>query len=198
METHFLHNEQMLLQQIAAGDEPSFRQFFDHYRERVFHYLIPITKSKEIAEELVMDIFLKLWIGREWITEIEHMDAFLQKVAYNKAIDFLRFAARQKKLQAVVAREMADAIDHSLELQLLESDYRAIVEAAVRQLSPQRRLVYTLSREKGLSHDEIARELNLSIHTVSNHTKEALKFIRGFLHKNNISRMTLLYFTIRH
>lgn len=188
----------MLLQQIAAGDEPSFRQFFDHYRERVFHYLIPITKSKEIAEELVMDIFLKLWIGREWITEIEHMDAFLQKVAYNKAIDFLRFAARQKKLQAVVAREMADAIDHSLELQLLESDYRAIVEAAVRQLSPQRRLVYTLSREKGLSHDEIARELNLSIHTVSNHTKEALKFIRGFLHKNNISRMTLLYFTIRH
>lgn len=191
-----LHNEHELLQQISEGHEPSFRLFFDHYRESIFDFLAPMTKSKEVAEELVMDIFLKLWLGREWICEIRNMEAFLQKVAYNKAIDFLRLTARNKKLKMMIAKEMEDALDHSLEAQLAERDYRSIIQEAVRRLSPQRRLVYTLSREKGLSHDEIARELNLSIHTVSNHSKEALKFIRGFLRKNNLSGAAILWFTL--
>lgn len=190
-----VYNEQELLLEISEGHEPSFRLFFDHYRESIFDFLVPMTKSKEVAEELVMDIFLKLWLGREWICDIRNIEAFLQKVAYNKAIDFLRLTARNKKLQMMVAKAMEDAIDHSLEKHLIESDYRNIIQEAVNRLSPQRRLVYTLSREKGLSHDEIARQLNLSIHTVSNHSKEALKFIRGFLQKNNLSGAAILWFT---
>jgi len=186
-----------LLRRITEGDEVAFRMLFDLYKNKVFDYLTGIVKSKEIAEELVMDIFLKLWLGREWIADIEHIEAFIKKVGYNKAIDFLRYAARNQKLQRVIAKEMASEPDRSLEIQLLEKDYQHIVQEAVRQLSPQRRLVYTLSRDKGMTHDEIARELNLSIHTVNNHTKEALKAIRGFLNKNNIPVTTFLLLTLR-
>ena len=150
-----------------------------------------------MAEELVMDIFLKLWIGREWISDIHNMDAFLQKCAYNKAIDFLRLYARNRNLQQIIAREMTDLADHSLEQTLLDADYRTILDEAIKALSPQRRLVFTLSREKGLSHDEIAEQLHLSVHTVHNHTKEALKSIRGFLRKNNVGGVAILYFTLR-
>jgi RNA polymerase sigma-70 factor (ECF subfamily) len=186
-----------LLRRIAEGDEIAFRTLFDFYKTKIFNYLVGIVKSKEIAEELAMDIFLKLWLGREWVADIEHIEAFIKKVAYNKAIDFLRHAARNHKLQHVIAKEMASEADRSLETQLLEKDYQNIIQAAVRQLSPQRRLVYTLSRDKGMTHDEIARELNLSIHTVNNHTKEALKAIRGFLGKNNIPVTTFLLLTLR-
>ena len=181
-----LHNEHELLQQISEGHEPSFRLFFDHYRESIFDFLAPMTKSKEVAEELVMDIFLKLWLGREWICEIRNMEAFLQKVAYNKAIDFLRLTARNKKLKMMIAKEMEDALDHSLEAQLAERDYRSIIQEACADF-PNAACVYAQPGER-TSHDEIARELNLSIHTVSNHSKEALKFIRGFLRKTTFWR----------
>ncbi|MBN9380509.1 MAG: RNA polymerase sigma-70 factor [Chitinophagaceae bacterium] len=197
MATDSDHITPEILRRITEGDETAFRRLFDLYKGRIFDYLIGIVKSREVAEELVMDIFLKLWLGREWIADIEHIQAFIQKVAYNKAIDFLRYAARNHKLQHLIAKEMAGELDRSLEIQLLEKDYQNIVQEAVRQLSPQRRLVYTLSREKGMTHDEIARELNLSIHTVNNHTKEALKAIRGFLSKNNIPITTFLLYTLR-
>ncbi|MDO6430075.1 RNA polymerase sigma-70 factor [Flavitalea sp. BT771] len=186
-----------LLRKITAGDENAFRSLFDLYKNNLFDYLIGIVKSRQVAEELVMDIFLKLWLGREWIADIEHIEPFIKKVAYNKAIDFLRYAARNQKLQHIIAREMAGEVDRSLEMQLLEKDYQHIIQEAVRQLSPQRRLVYTMSREKGMTHDEIARELNLSIHTVSNHTKEALRSIRGFLSRNNVPVTAFLLYTLQ-
>lgn len=191
------HITSELIRRITEGDEAAFRRLFDLYKDKIFDYLAGIVKSKEVAEELVMDIFLKLWLGREWIADIEHLEAFIKKVAYNKAIDFLRYTARNQKLQRIIAKEMAGESDHSLELQLLEKDYQNILQEAVRQLSPQRRLVYTLSRQKGMTHDEIARELNLSIHTVNNHTKEALKAIRGFLSRNNIPVTTFLLITLQ-
>jgi len=79
-----------LQMQIAEGDESSFQRLFERHRDKLFNYLFSIVKSREIAEELVIDVFLRLWIGRELLTEIQNMDAFLHKVAYNKAIDFLR------------------------------------------------------------------------------------------------------------
>lgn len=197
METAKDHITPEVLRRITEGDEVAFRKLFDHYKDNIFDYLAGMVKSKEIAEELVMDIFLKLWLGREWIADIEHIEAFIKKVAYNKAIDFFRYAARHQKLQHLIAKEMADATDRSLEMQLLEKDYQYIIREAVRKLSPQRRLVYTLSREKGMTHEEIARELDLSIHTVNNHTKEALKAIRGFLQKNNIPVTTFLLLTLQ-
>lgn len=190
--------ETELLRKIAEGDEAAFRILFDRYHVRIFDYLVVITKAKEAAEELLMDIFLKLWLGREWITEIKDVEAFLKKVAYNKAIDFIRYTARHKKLQDIIAREIAHVPHQSPVDALAEKDYQKIIQKAVDSLSPQRRLVYTLSRSHGLTHDEIARELNLSVNTVNNHTKAALQSIKTFLKENDIPGITVLLFFLQH
>ncbi|MBN9381928.1 MAG: RNA polymerase sigma-70 factor [Chitinophagaceae bacterium] len=190
--------ETELLRKIAEGDEAAFSILFDKYHVRVFDYLVVITKAKEAAEELLMDIFLKLWLGREWITEIKDVEAFLKKVAYNKAIDFIRYTARHKKLQDIIAREVAYTPGQSPVDTLAEKDYQKIIQKAVDGLSPQRRQVYTLSRSHGLTHDEIAHELNLSVSTVKNHSKAALKSIKAFLKENNISGITFLLFFLQH
>ncbi|MBA2561605.1 MAG: hypothetical protein H0V14_01575 [Chitinophagaceae bacterium] len=81
-----LYNEQVLFQQIAEGNEKAFKSLFDTYRSRLFYYISRFVKSDQVAEELVMDVFLKIWMGRELVKQIENFDAFLFRVAHNLQI----------------------------------------------------------------------------------------------------------------
>lgn len=187
-----MHDEDLLLKKIAQGDEPSFRVLFDKYHKKLFTHLFGITKSKEVAEELVIDIFVKLWAGRELIVEIRDIEAFLKKVGYNKSMDFFRIAARNAKLQKAIEREMDHGTGIPADLHLHDLELKEILRNAARQLSPQRRLVFTLSREEGLTHDQIAQKLNLSRNTVKNHMIEAIKSIKSYLKANDIETWLLL------
>jgi len=174
-------DNRQLLQQIAEGDEKAFTELFRRHRAKLYDYLFAVTKSREIAEELLLDVFMKIWFGRELAPQIQHVDAFLQKVAHNKAINFLTTAARRKHLQQLVAYELARVVDNTIEDRLAEKEYQQLLHEALGQLTPQKRLIFTMSRSQGLSHEEIARELQLSRQTVKNHMTEALKTIREFL-----------------
>lgn len=180
-------SEEQLLQAISEGSELAFRKLFDTYRETVFHYLVNITKSREASEELLTDIFLKLWEGHEWITSINNMEAFLRRASYNKAIDYLRHVASRRKLQEAIALEIEKAQLRSPEQVLIEKDYEEIIAQAIDQLSPQRRAVFKLSREGGLTHREIATKLDISINTVNNHIKASLQLIRNFLSERGVN-----------
>lgn len=176
-----MENETTLLQQIAEGDEVAFRKLFDQHKSRIYNYLLKITKSKEIAEEIVLDVFLKLWIGRDLIFEIKNVEAFLQKVALNKALDFLRLVARQKKLQVLIDKEILQGHVIPADYSLLENECADIINKALASLSPQRRLILDLSRNDGMTHDEIAIHLNLSRNTVRNTIADGLKILRKYL-----------------
>ncbi|SKC96393.1 RNA polymerase sigma-70 factor, ECF subfamily [Chitinophaga ginsengisegetis] len=182
-----MYNETELLTKIAAGDEAAFKQLFEHHRKKLYQYVLAVTKSREVAEEIVIDVFLKLWTGRELITHIQHMDAFLFKVAYNKAMDFFKLAAKNAKLQKLVSEQMAAHQEQSADYSLLNNECREILNNAYKQLSPQRRLMITLSREKGMTHEEIATELNLSRNTVKNTITDSLKIIKQYLLNNHIT-----------
>src|ERR1700760_163684 len=191
------HNEYLLLQQIAERDENAFRLLFDQYKDRLFLYINGIIKSKEVSEEIVMDVFLKIWLGKEIVKEIENFDAFLFRVAYNKSIDFLRSAARDPKLRDLVWNEIQVAGGMTADQQVITREYEKKLREAISQLSPQRRLVYQMSREKGFSHVDIARQLQLSKHTVSNHIVESQRFIRSYLIRHLDIAVTVLFFLLR-
>jgi len=182
-----MYNETELLSSIAAGDESAFKQLFERHRKKLYQYVITVTKSREVAEEIVIDVFLKLWTGRDLIVHIQHMDAFLYKVAYNKAMDFFKLAARNARLQKLVSEHMEAHQEHSADYSLLNNECREILNNAYKQLSPQRRLMITLSREKGMTHEEIATELNLSRNTVKNTITDSLKIIRQYLLNHHIT-----------
>lgn len=188
------YSEHEILRRIAEGDEQAFTALYNRYWNKVYTYLRRMTKSHEIAEELLYDIFTKLWTGRELITEIQHMDAFLSKVAYNKAISFFRYTATQRKMQQLVAGQMAPAQVDDAANRLLDSEARELLQEAIWHLSPQRRLVFTLSRDQGLTHEQIARQLNLSTQTVKKTMSNALGAIREFLYKRGVEGAMLLYF----
>ena len=184
MPEQHLYNERELLQQVAVGNQDAFARIFETHRQRLYTYLLRITKSEAVAEDILVDVFMKLWIGREMLIRIENLEGFLHKVAYNKAMDFFKTTARHARLQQVYAQRIINSQqERTQEDWLIDEECRRIFQEAVNQLPPQRKLIYTLSREQGLTHEEIAHALNLSRNTVKSTIMAANRSISEFLQK---------------
>jgi RNA polymerase sigma-70 factor (family 1) len=176
-----LYNEKEILLGIAEGNESAFNTVFELYRNKLYNYLLKITKSPEISEEIVIDIFVKLWVGRALVQQIDRLEGFLYKVAYHRAIDFLRTTSRHNRLQRAYIDWAAREPEKRADEILIDTQCMQLLREAILRLSPQRRLIYTLSREQGLTHDQIAAALNLSRNTVKNSMMAAVKAISEFL-----------------
>jgi RNA polymerase sigma-70 factor (ECF subfamily) len=190
-----LYDDSYCLSKIKEGDEHFFNLIFEKYRNQLFAYLFKVTKSRETAEEVVLDVFLKLWHGREAVTEIENLEAFLFRVAHNKAIDFFRAAKRNPTMQQEIWELITEAISYeTADKKLLDKNIEELVQSAVNQLSPQRKKVYYLRNNEDLSYNEIASALNLSTNTVRNHLAASLQFIREYLLKNDLLKLMIVIY----
>ena len=183
--------DEQLFSLLKEGNEFAFNVLFERYRDKLFTYILRHIKSKEVAEEIVIDIFVKLWIGRELVSHIQSPAAFFHKVAWYKAMDFLRTTARHSRLQQVyIDRAAYNAVQKPDDL-LIDDEARTLLLDAINHLPPKRKLIYQLSREEGLSHEDIARALNLSKSTVNNSITAATVSIAGYLKKNLAGKAAL-------
>jgi RNA polymerase sigma-70 factor (ECF subfamily) len=171
------------LQEVAAGNEKAFKVLFEQYRGKLFTYISRFVKSDAVAEELVLDVFMKIWTGRDLISQVRNFDAFLFRIAHNKSIDFLRSAAGDRQLSELLWDRIELADQQSADTGLMTQEYENKIRAAIALLPPQCKKVYILSREEELTHDQIAQQLNISRATVNNHIVTAQRFIRNFLSK---------------
>lgn len=163
-----------------------FNKTFNNYKGRIYAYILAITKSEYVAEEITQEIFIKLWIARDQMSEIRNVDGYIFKMARNLSLNHLRKVAYSEKLSQELIRNASNDGD-SAETKLNMFDYNRIINQAVENLSPQRKLVFKLTKENELSYDEIAAQLNLSKNTVKNHHLSAMGIVRSFLIKNGIS-----------
>jgi RNA polymerase sigma-70 factor (ECF subfamily) len=173
-----------LLMELARGNEESFECLFGRYHERLFKYISLFIKSPQIAEEVVMDVFMKIWSAKELIGQVENFDSFLFRVAHNKAIDFLRMVSKKPDFKELMWDTMQLSAPDETDALLLKAEFEGKVRHALSLLSEQRRKVFEMSREQDLSHEQIASRLGLSKHTVNNHIVESKRFIRSYLSKN--------------
>ncbi len=189
------NTDKELLLLISEGDEAAFREFFYRWQGRLFQYISTMIKSRQVAEEVVMDVFTKCWLGKALLPRIEHMEAFMFRIAYHRAIDCLRAASRSPQLVDLLWETIELSDTAATDNPVIVKEYEATLREAIGLLSPQRRKVYQLSRNEGLSHREIAEQLQLWRHTVSNHITEAQRFIQQYLadHLNLVLVFTLLY-----
>jgi RNA polymerase sigma-70 factor (ECF subfamily) len=176
-DNNILPNEEDLFRRLSEGDVNAFTEIFNFYEPRLYPFVLKMTKSENIAEEVVQEVFIKLWTNRVSLARIENPGGYIFRAASNQTITHLRSKARQMSLAKAVAHsggEESNITEESLQLKELQS----LVHEAVEQLPPQRKLIYTLSRQKGLKNDEIAEQLGISISTVKNQLTEALRFIK--------------------
>ena len=174
--------------------EDAFKRLFDTYKNRVYGYVMAITHSPYSAEEITQEIFIKLWLCRDALQQVDNLEGYIFTVARHKTLNHLRKAAYDSKLLREL-QELAAPEVNNVDERTLVREYDELLTDALTLLSPQRRTVYQLSRVQGLNHDEIASHLHLSRNTVKNHMVEALRSIRHHLGRYG---MFLLIFFLSH
>lgn len=168
-----------LVKLIAAGNERAFRIFFEKYKDRFYAAALKMTASDSVAEEMVQDIFIKIWQRREYLTDIENLDAYLFTTLYNQVYKYYKKQALDRKLLKLISQ--SPNFHNITEEMVLLRESEKLINEAVAKLPTQQQTVFKLSKQEGLSRDQISKHLNISPNTVRNHLADATKFIRNYL-----------------
>ena len=174
------YNENALFLRIAEGDEKAFRVLFDQYRERLFFFAWQLCHSAVDAEEVVQDIFLKLWENRARLAEVDFPRKYIYIMARNRTLDLLSRISKDRKMIHEVWVNMSQSY-HFADALLNANESQQLIRQAVSQLSEKKQTIFTLSRQQGKTHQEIAGQMGLSVQTVKNILTEILKHIKAAL-----------------
>ncbi|MEO3403338.1 RNA polymerase sigma-70 factor [Mucilaginibacter sp. CAU 1740] len=174
-------NEKELLMQVAEGNEFAFRRLFAAYHQRLGVHIFRITQSTELAEEVVQDVFLKIWMSRETLAGVDNFKAYLFVVSKNHALNCLRKVVKEqlllKKLeQSNVVPFIADTYD--------ADQYYNLIDEAINQLPPQQQKVYLMSKHSRLKYHEIADQMEISRETVKKYLQIATASIKDYVQEH--------------
>ena len=169
--------DKALLQQAAQGNEAAFGALFVQWQHKLFGFILSITKNGALAEDIVQEVFLKIWLQREKLEDVSNFSGYLFTVAQRYAIDQLRRTNRESALLNFL-KPIVDQPSPSAETDLLRKELAGELHAAIEGLPGRQKEVYYLHQQQGMKHEEIAEMLGLSVSTVQNHMFRALENLR--------------------
>lgn len=155
--------EKKLLRQVADGNEQAFRTLVFRYSDILAAFVFRLTRNRETTEELVQDVFLKIWMSREVLAEIEQFRAYLFIVSRNYTLNALRKLARERMQHQTYATHQRDTLQEDAND---VSFAPGLIDQAIEQLPIQQRRAWLLSRKQGFTHQQIATQMTLSKETV--------------------------------
>lgn len=179
-----------LFLQVAEGNERAFETLFNTFLPKLYPFIIKFIKSEPAAQEIVQETFIRVWLSRDKLSEIDNPGGWLYKVASNECYSYLRKSILNNKFFNPLTFE-PEPVNSTHEGFALKELNRLIGEA-VNKLPAQRKKIYRMSRDEGKSIPEIASILNISPNTVKNALVTSLKFIREYLVKYGIIFILLL------
>lgn len=169
-----------LLLNLAEGNEFTFKAIIDFYKERFYSASLKMTHCGDIAEEIVQEVFVNLWIKRVQVAAATNPEGYLFAMLHNSIHAHFRKLALEKAMKKKIGQQSEDIDSNPIEEVLLAKEDREIFEGVINQLPSQQRIVYKLSKQQGLSRQQIACQLHISPHTVKNHLHQALRFIGDY------------------
>lgn len=166
-----------LIFQIQRDNEYAFKQLYQEYYAKVVTFIAGIIKKREIARDLAQDVFVNLWLNRKTLDVSRNLQNYLFVASRHAAINYL-------KKELSVTSEPIEAMhtdigsDITVEDTLFAREIRLLIEMIVSEMPAQRQRIYRMSREEGMSNEEIAGRLGISKRSVENQISLALKEIR--------------------
>ncbi|WP_177318641.1 RNA polymerase sigma factor [Chitinophaga sancti] len=171
-------------QSIASGDQAAFALLVAHYHKSVYSVAYRLTRSVPLSEEIVQDVFLKIWLKREMLEEIVNFPAFLHTVSTNMIYSTLRQQQRDVlSISDTDLEERTPAVNTTEEV-VQDREYENLLEKAIRRLPERQQQTYILIKKEGMKRDAAAAAMNISPETVKSNLEQAMKNIRAFCMAN--------------
>lgn len=170
-----------LLARLQQDDTLAFAELYSRYRHEVYAYAMTLVKLPDVAEDLLQDVFVRIWDARHKIAIKKDFRPYLFRVCHNRAYDVHLEMARDQKFKDRLLRHYevtAGPVDPFAEQ---DSPNIRLMEQALATLSPQRRRIYEMCKREGKSYEEVAGELGISTNTVRNHMVQAIALLRSYL-----------------
>jgi len=171
--------DSQLLELWRTGNENAYRALFDRYFCRLYHYTLKYIPDSRISEEIVMDVMLAIWQKKHHLNGKLSISAYLYKSVKNRLIDYLRKQTVQTV--SIDQTNMEPPADLRTDGRLLHKELEGIYKASLDRLPPQKKRIFTMSREEGSSYQEIADRLQLSKNTVENHMVAAIRLLKDHM-----------------
>lgn len=179
-----------LLELLSQGDEQAFRRIFDAYSSKVYGFALKLTRAQSMAEEIVQDVFMKVWINREAMATVDYFSSYLYTITRNHTFNLMKRVALEAHAKSALGKELSEA-HRETEEAFIEKESRQILNQAIDRLPPQQRMVYSLCYQQGLKYEEVAQRLNISRLTVKTHMQQALRNIK--LHFSGLISALMLF-----
>ena len=178
------YDEKDLLNRLKNDDAEAYIQLYDHYYPSLYVYVLRFVKIPELAEDVLQDVFLKLWEVRHRIDPDLFFSAYLYRISRNLVFKQIKKISVDEELRSGVMHQLSSLHEHS-HLKLQWKQYQESLAAAIDQLPPQRQKVFKLCREQSRTYDEVAAELGISRNTVKEHMVLAVKAIREYFKRHS-------------
>jgi len=192
------YDEQSILDRVAQGDAGAFETLYLQYRDKIIYFGWKFLQSEAKAEDVLQEVFLKVWTRREELPQIRNFKAWLTAITRNHIYNALRRLSVEEKFIKEFSHKGETAEQAAAPDKLSLIELQTALDKAVGALTTQQKKVFELSRFEGLRHEQIAEELDISRDTVKKHMTDALRKVRGRMssHKE-LAHLSLLLILFR-
>lgn len=181
---------------LIKDSELAFSELYIRYKDKLRYFCFSLLKSEEETNDIVQEIFIRLWESRFFINSDLSFSSFLYTMARNRILNHFRDTDIESRAKSILAQKTPTE-ENIIEADLIYTEYQKILKDAIALLPPQRQKIFNMSRTENLSHKEIAAELDISVNTVQEHISESLRFIKSYFSKRaDLSLSLLLLLTI--
>jgi RNA polymerase sigma-70 factor (ECF subfamily) len=173
-------NHELMAEGLRKGDRKAFEEIFNTYYKALCRYCARIVYDADVAEEIVQDLFCKLWVKREELEIETSLRAYLYRAVLNHSINYLNHWKTEEKYRKYIGFQ-TDNNDREPAQRLEAKEMQKLISLALQNMPQKRREIFQLSRDEGLKNQEIAEYLNISVKTVEAQMTKALDYFRKVL-----------------
>ncbi len=172
-----------LVRRMVQGDESAFTRIYRHYHPSLYIYILRFCKIPSLAEDLVHDVFLKIWEVRGRINPELSFQGYLYRIARNHVFKTIQQIATDETLRSRLFHQLETASATLPEDAVASKEYERLFQEALGHMPPQRLRVFRLCRQEGRSYEEAGAMLGISRNAVKKHMVLSMRFIHEYVHR---------------